>query len=120
MNARGARCIAGCWVAQFPGCLVVQYLGNSATWKPGNYTRALISTSAPTAASISISVVNRDNENRTVLFASSGDKPIASSTRLGSTRPDEQADPVDAAIPARSSAITIPSASPPRNVTLLV
>src|SRR5437763_16356260 len=72
---------------------------------------------AATAASISVPVVNRLSEKRTVLLASSGVSPIARRTLLGSTRPDEHADPVEAAIPARSSAITIPSASPPRNVT---
>src|SRR5437867_471750 len=55
-----------------------------------------------------------------VLRASSAESPIASRTRLGSTRPEEHADPVDTATPPRSSPITIPSASAPGNVMLLV
>ena len=67
----------------------------------------------PAALSISSSVVNRDSDTRTVLFASSAVNPIARSTALGSTRPEEHADPVDTATPFKSIAMTSPSASTP-------
>jgi len=47
--------------------------------------------------SISCIVVNRLSENRIVLRASSGVSPIARRTWLGSTRPEEQAAPVETA-----------------------
>ncbi len=65
---------------------------------------------------ISGAVVNLDSENRTVLFASSGVRPMARRMGLGSTLPDEQAEPVDTATPLRSRAMTRPSPSIPRKV----
>ena len=43
---------------------------------------------------------------------------MASRTWLGSTRPDEQAAPVETATPLRSNPMTIPSASASRKVML--
>src|SRR5690348_12139614 len=61
-----------------------------------SYVRKQRGTSSRTRAatrSISAAVVKRESEKRTVARASSGDRPIASSTGLGSTRPEEQAEP---------------------------
>ncbi len=45
--------------------------------------------------------------------ASRGEMPIAASTWLGATLPEEQAEPVDTAMPARSSAMVSVSPSRP-------
>src|SRR5262249_38630570 len=87
---------------------------------PARIVRGTTSLTTSAARSTSSIVVKRLSEKRTVLFASSGDRPVASRTRLGWARPGEHAEPVDAATPFRSSPITIPSASAPRNVMLLV
>src|SRR5690606_8161024 len=50
---------------------------------------------------------------RIAVFAVSGGTPIAASTWLGATLPDEQADPEDTETPSRSSAITSVSAGTP-------
>src|SRR5580658_3521241 len=63
------------------------------------------------AWSISSAVVVRPRLRRRLLRASSGERPMARSTCDGPTAPDEQAAPVEQAMPCRSSAIT--SASPP-------
>ena len=51
------------------------------------------------------------------LFASFGGTPIAASTWLGATLPDEQAEPDETATPSRSSAITSVSAAIPSTPT---
>ena len=51
--------------------------------------------------------------SRIAHLARSAGTPIAASTWLGATLPDEQADPEDTATPARSSAITSVSAGTP-------
>src|SRR6202011_4297928 len=66
-----------------------------------------------TARSISADVVKRLREMRTVLRASSSESPIALRMRLGSTRPDEPADPVDPGTPFSSRPVTVPSPSAP-------
>jgi len=82
--------------------------------------RGTASASSTSTRSNSSAVVNRLKENLTVLFASSAGSPIARRTLLGSTLPDEHAEPVDTATPFRSIAITSPSASTLRNVALVV
>ena len=80
--------------------------------------RGTISQTSAAVRSISSSVVKRDSEKRTVLRAWSAVSPMASRTWLGSTRPDEQAAPVETATPLKSSPMTIPSASASRKVML--
>ena len=75
--------------------------------------RGTTSRRTATTRSISSGEVIRLSDTRTVLLASASDNPIALRTWLGSTRPEEQAEPVETATPCRSSPMTIPSASAP-------
>ena len=62
---------------------------------------------------MSASVVDQPRLSRTAPCASSGPKPMASTTCDGWTLPEEQAEPDDTAIPARSKPITAVSARSP-------
>ena len=64
---------------------------------------------------MSASVVDQPRLSRTAPWASSGPNPMASSTCDGWTLPEEQAEPDDTAIPARSKPITAVSALQPGN-----
>jgi len=66
-----------------------------------------------TIFSISVSLVERPNVNRTPPAARSGGSPIALRTWEGSIEPDEQAEPLEAAIPARSRLISAAAPSTP-------
>jgi len=62
---------------------------------------------------MSASDVDQPRLSRTAAFASSPPNPMASSTWDGCTLPEEQADPEETAIPARSKPITAVSALRP-------
>ena len=64
---------------------------------------------------MSASVVDQPRLSRTAPWASSAPIPMASSTCEGWTLPDEQAEPDDTAIPARSKPMTAVSALEPGN-----
>src|SRR5687768_14379359 len=74
----------------------------------------------PATRSTSASVFAAPRLNRIEFCVRCTGRPIALSTCDGSSVPDEQAEPVDTAIPARSSAINSDSASTRSKLILLV
>src|ERR1700732_2150735 len=72
------------------------------------------------AKSTSASEVDQPRLSRTAPWAISGPNPMASSTCEGCTLPEEQAEPEDTAIPARSKPITAVSALRPGTVNSVV
>src|SRR5215468_143704 len=70
--------------------------------------------------SISVSVVFRPRLSRTAPAASAGGTPMALSTWEAATLPEEQAEPEDAAIPARSRPIRAVSALTPGTANKVV
>src|SRR5262249_10325860 len=82
--------------------------------------RATIGGKRSRTLSISAAVVLRPRLNRTASRARSGDRPRPSRTGEGWIEPEVQAAPVEAAMPARSRAITIDSPRAPANPALMV
>ena len=75
---------------------------------------------ASTVCSISDAVVSLPNEKRMAEAARSGDRPIASKTWEATTEPTMQAEPLEAQIPSRSSAMSSVSEAKPGKLTLSV
>ncbi len=73
-----------------------------------------------TTRATSSAVVANPRLKRIAFCVSCGSRPIALSTCDGSRVPDEQADPVETAMPSRSKAMTSDSASMPSKPMLLV
>ena len=76
--------------------------------------------STPITRSTSASVLAAPRLKRIEFCVRCAGKPIAFSTCEGSSVPDEQAEPVDTAMPARSSAMSSDSASTRSKLMLVV